>query len=102
MEKEIIKLRREPPSAFLSGEELSRRLNVSRTAVWKRMNHLRSLGYEIKASTRSGYQLVHSPDLLTPSEVKPSLKTRWMGKMIHYFTRLDSTNSNAYELATRG
>src|SRR4030042_44730 len=102
MEEEILQLLREHPSAFLSGEELSRRLNVSRTAVWKRMNHLRSLGYEIEASTRSGYRLVHSPDLLTPSEVKPSLKTRWMGKVIHYFARLDSTNSKAYELATRG
>jgi len=102
MDDEILKLLRKHPSAFLSGEELSRRLNVSRTAVWKRMRHLRSLGYEIEASTRSGYRLVHSPDLLTPSEVKPSLKTRWMGKMIHYFTRLDSTNSKAYELATRG
>jgi BirA family biotin operon repressor/biotin-[acetyl-CoA-carboxylase] ligase len=102
MDDEILKLLRERPSAFFSGEKLSRRLKVSRTAVWKRMNHLRSLGYEIEASTRSGYRLIQSPDLLTPSEVKPSLKTRWMGKVIHYFTRLDSTNIKAYELAMRG
>jgi BirA family biotin operon repressor/biotin-[acetyl-CoA-carboxylase] ligase len=102
MDDAILKLLRENPSVFFSGEELSRRLNVSRTAVWKRIRHLRSLGYEIEASTRSGYRLIHSPDLLTPSEVKPSLKTRWMGKVIHYFTRLDSTNSKAYELAARG
>ncbi|MDP2972303.1 MAG: biotin--[acetyl-CoA-carboxylase] ligase [Deltaproteobacteria bacterium] len=102
MDDEILKLLRKHPSAFLSGEELGRRLNVSRTAVWKRIRYLRSLGYGIEASTRSGYRLIHSPDLLTPFEVKPSLKTRWMGKVIHYFTRLDSTNSKAYELATRG
>lgn len=102
MDDDILQLLREHPSAFLSGEELSRRLNVSRTAVWKKMNHLRSLGYEIEASTRSGYRLIQSPDLLTSSEVKSFLKTKWMGKTIHYFPSLDSTNSKAYELATKG
>ncbi len=93
---------REHPSAFLSGEELSRRLKVSRTAVWKRMKQLRLMGYEIEGSTRSGYRLVRSPDLLTPSEVKPLLKTKWMGKRIHHFQSLDSTNSKAYQLALNG
>jgi len=102
MEEEILQLLREDPSGFISGEEIGRRLKVSRTAVWKRMTHLRSLGYEVEASTRSGYRLIQSPDLLTPAEVKPFLKTKWMGKKIHYFPSLDSTNSKAYELATRG
>jgi BirA family biotin operon repressor/biotin-[acetyl-CoA-carboxylase] ligase len=102
MDDEILQLLRESPSAFLSGEEISRRLKVSRTAVWKRINHLRSLGYEIEASTRSGYHLIQSPDLLTPSEIKPILKTNWVGKKIHHFHRLDSTNSKAYQLALNG
>jgi BirA family biotin operon repressor/biotin-[acetyl-CoA-carboxylase] ligase len=102
MDDEILKLLRESPSAFLSGEEISHRLKVSRTAVWKRMNYLRTLGYEIEASTRSGYRLIRSPDLLTPSEIKPLLKTKWIGKKIHYFQSLDSTNSQAYQLALNG
>ncbi|MDI7261122.1 MAG: biotin--[acetyl-CoA-carboxylase] ligase [Thermodesulfobacteriota bacterium] len=102
MDEEILKLLKTHPSAFLSGEEVSRRLKVSRTAVWKKIRHLRSLGYEIEASTRSGYRLIQSPDRLTPAEVKPSLKTKWMGKVIHYFDTLDSTNSTAYQLAVNG
>ncbi len=102
MDDEILKLLREHPTRFLSGEEISRRLKKSRTAIWKRVRHLRSLGYAIEASTRRGYRLIQSPDLLTPAEVKPSLKTRWMGKTIHHFAHLDSTNSRAYELATQG
>jgi BirA family transcriptional regulator, biotin operon repressor / biotin---[acetyl-CoA-carboxylase] ligase len=102
MDDEILKLLRESPSAFLSGEEISRRLKVSRTAVWKRMKRLRTLGYEIEASTRSGYRLIRSPDLLTPSEIKPILKTKWIGKTIHHFHTLDSTNSKAYQLALNG
>lgn len=102
MDDEILRLLREYPSAFLSGEEISRRLKVSRTAVWKRMERLRAMGYEIEGSTRSGYRLVQAPDLLTPSEIKPLLKTKWMGKRIHHFQTIDSTNSKAYQLALSG
>lgn len=102
MEEEILQLLRKHPSAFHSGEEISRRLNVSRAAIWKRIRHLRALGYEIEASTRSGYRLIRSPDILSPPEIKPLLKTKWLGTTIHYFHTLDSTNSRAYELANRG
>jgi len=102
MDEKILQLLRESPSDFLSGEEISRRLKVSRTAIWKGMNRLRTQGYEIEASTRSGYRLIRSPDLLTPSEIKPILKTKWMGKTVHHFHSLDSTNSKAYQLALNG
>ena len=102
MNEEILQLLRDHSSEFLSGEEISHRLKVSRTAVWKRVQGLRTLGYEIEASTRSGYRLIRSPDLLTPSEIKPILKTKWIGKRIHHFQTLDSTNSKAYELALNG
>ena len=102
MDEEILQLLRDHSSGFLSGEEISRRLKVSRTAVWKRMKRLKTLGYEIEASTRSGYRLIQSPDLLTPSEIRPFLKTKWMGKTIHHFHTLDSTNSKAYQLALDG
>ena len=102
MGDEILQLLREDPSTFLSGEEISRRLKISRTAVWKKIQRLRTLGYEIEASTRSGYRLIRSPDLLTSSEIKPILGTKWMGSIIHHFHVLDSTNSKAYQLAIDG
>jgi BirA family biotin operon repressor/biotin-[acetyl-CoA-carboxylase] ligase len=102
LDEDILRLLRKHPSVFLSGEEISHRLKVTRTAVWKRVKHLRTLGYEIEALTRSGYRLIRSPDLLTPSEVKPILRTKWMGKKIHYFHTIDSTNSMAYQLALKG
>lgn len=37
---------------FLSGQELSDYLNVSRTAVWKVMKSLEEDGYEIEAADR--------------------------------------------------
>jgi BirA family biotin operon repressor/biotin-[acetyl-CoA-carboxylase] ligase len=102
MDEEILRLLREHSSGFLSGEEISRRLKVTRTAIWKRVEQLRSLGYEIKATPRAGYRLIRSPDLLIPSEVNPLLETKWIGKTIHFFETVDSTNTKAYELALRG
>ena len=102
MDEEILQFLRDHSSDFLSGEEISHRLKVSRTAVWKRIRQLRTMGYEIEASTRSGYRLIRSPDLLTPTEINPILKTKWIGKRIHHFQALDSTNSEAYELALNG
>jgi BirA family biotin operon repressor/biotin-[acetyl-CoA-carboxylase] ligase len=102
MDEEILQLLRDHSTEFLSGEEIRRHLRVSRTAVWKRVQRLRALGYEIEASTRSGYRLIGSPDLLTPSEIKPLLETKWIGKTIHHFDTLDSTNTKAYQLAQEG
>jgi BirA family biotin operon repressor/biotin-[acetyl-CoA-carboxylase] ligase len=102
MDDEILQLLRKHASAFLSGQEISRLLKVSRTAVWKRIERLRTLGYEIEASTRSGYRLIQSPDLLTPSEINSILKTKWMGRTIHHFQTVDSTNFKAYQLALNG
>ena len=102
MDEEILQLLREHPSTFLSGEEISHHLKVTRTAIWKRVKGLRDMGYKIEASTRKGYRLIRSPDLLSPSEVKPILRTRWIGKTIHYFQTIDSTNSKAYQLALTG
>jgi BirA family biotin operon repressor/biotin-[acetyl-CoA-carboxylase] ligase len=102
MDEEILQFLREHSSAFLSGEEISRQLKVTRTAIWKRMKVLREMGYEIEASTKRGYRLIRSPDLLSPSEVKPILRTKWMGKTIHHFQTIDSTNYKAYQLALIG
>jgi BirA family biotin operon repressor/biotin-[acetyl-CoA-carboxylase] ligase len=102
VDEEILRLLKDHAPGFLSGEEMSRRLKVTRAAVWKRVRHLRVLGYKIEASTRTGYRLVRSPDLLTPSEVRPLLRTKWMGRSIHHFHSTDSTNSMAYQLALQG
>ena len=102
VDEEILRLLKDHSPGFLSGEEISRRLKVTRAAIWKRVRNLRALGYEIEASTRTGYRLIRSPDLLTPSEVRPLLRTKWMGRSIHHFHSMDSTNSMAYQLALQG
>ena len=41
----------------VSGEEMSRELNMTRAAVWKRIAHLREMGYDIESAPRKGYWL---------------------------------------------
>jgi BirA family transcriptional regulator, biotin operon repressor / biotin---[acetyl-CoA-carboxylase] ligase len=102
MDDEILRILRSYPSDFVSGEEISRLLKLSRTAIWKRVRNLRTVGYVIEALPRIGYRLIQSPDLLLPSEIDPLLRTEWMGKKVHYFNSVDSTNSTAYQLALDG
>ncbi len=102
MDEQVLRLLKKHASVYVSGEEISRRLKVTRTAVWKKVQRLRAVGYEIEASRRLGYRLVQSPDLLTPEEVLPDLTTKSLGKRVYYFTALDSTNTEAYGLALQG
>ena len=41
---------------YLSGEEMSRTLGVTRAAVWKEIEALRGAGWPIESSTRKGYR----------------------------------------------
>ncbi|WP_097462457.1 bifunctional biotin--[acetyl-CoA-carboxylase] ligase/biotin operon repressor BirA [Mangrovitalea sediminis] len=47
-----------------SGEELARRLGVSRTAVWKQLHKLDEEGVPVERAHRQGYRIVGGMDLL--------------------------------------
>jgi len=87
---------------FISGEDISRRLGVSRTAVWKHIHSLLEEGYDIEARRPLGYRLRGIPDLLLPREIQRDLGTRVMGRRILHFHRVGSTNEVARELARKG
>jgi BirA family biotin operon repressor/biotin-[acetyl-CoA-carboxylase] ligase len=102
MEEKVLSLLKGSGSSHLSGEELSRKLGVTRASVWKYMESLREAGYDIEAQPHLGYRLLSSPDRLLPHEIKWGLKTRFIGKDIHAFDVLGSTNVKAYKLAEEG
>jgi BirA family transcriptional regulator, biotin operon repressor / biotin---[acetyl-CoA-carboxylase] ligase len=87
---------------WVSGEALSRRLDITRAAVWKHICRLREEGYGIDSSPRKGYFLRAAADSLLPGEVRHSLQTRRLGRRIEYHAEVDSTNRVAKELATAG
>ncbi|MCY1077662.1 biotin--[acetyl-CoA-carboxylase] ligase [Archangium lansingense] len=87
---------------FLSGEALSAKLGLSRTAVWKHVQSLREKGYRIDAVPARGYRLVDVPDRLSPLELAPLLSTHHLGQSIHFHESLPSTNEAAFRLAQDG
>ena len=78
---------------FLSGQELSDHLNVSRTAVWKVMKSLEEEGYEIEAVRNKGYSLKKEPDILTKESCASRINTKWLGKNLMVYDVTDSTNT---------
>lgn len=87
---------------YVSGQELCRRFEVSRTAVWKAVNQLKEDGYEIESVSRKGYRMLSCPDCITADRVGSMLKTRWAGQTLQYFDVTGSTNQEAKRLAEQG
>lgn len=87
---------------FVSGEELSKTLGVSRTAVWKNINSLRNNGYIINSVTNKGYKLVECPDILDENIISEGLDTTLAGKKIIILKTVDSTNEEAKRCAING
>ena len=84
---------------YLSGEEISQSLKISRAAIWKYMQELRQLGYDIVAVPHLGYKLVSCPDKLFPLEIQHDLHTKIFGKKIVYHETISSTMDAAFQLA---
>lgn len=87
---------------FTSGEALSGKLGLSRTAVWKHVQALRTKGYRIDAVPARGYRLVEVPDRLSPLELSPLVNTHDLGQVVHHFESIASTNELAFRLAHEG
>lgn len=102
LDEKILKLLKENRGDYLSGTEIGKNLDLSRTAVWKHIGSLRDAGYNIEATPNLGYRLESSPDILTPVEIGTGLRTKVIGKKVHAFSITDSTNSKAFELAHHG
>ncbi|MFC4078056.1 biotin--[acetyl-CoA-carboxylase] ligase [Salinithrix halophila] len=100
--EQILNLLLKQGEATISGEEISRQLQCSRTAIWKHINELRKEGYQIEARPKSGYRLVYRPDRVAPEELKPFLQTKWVGQKVRYKRSVDSTQPLAHDWAKEG
>ncbi len=97
MQERIIQFLKES-DGYISGEEISQRLKMSRAAIWKHMQELRAHGYEIAAVPHLGYQLVTCPDKLLGYEIQSGLNTKIIGKKIIVLDTVTSTMDEAFRL----
>ena len=88
---------------YLSGEEMSRALGVTRAAVWKEMDTLRRAGWPIESSTRKGYRLSGPPPALSAAYLSAQLPpdSLFAGK-IQVESCVDSTNTRLKGMAAAG
>ena len=87
---------------FISGQEISEKLGVSRQAVWKSINALKEKGYEIQSVTNRGYRLVSSPNYLNESSLKSLLHNKIIGKNLIVLDSVNSTNDYLKKLGNEG
>lgn len=85
---------------YLSGQDLSDVLKISRVAVWKHIRTIKDIGYTVETRQKLGYRLVADTKKLVPWEVVRELKTRRVGKKAHYFDEIDSTQRYALSIAS--
>ena len=87
-------------SEYLSGQDLSDVLKISRVAVWKHIKKIRELGYEIESKQKRGYRYMKNTERLLPWEISVELNTDYMGKRSYYFEEIDSTQNFALQIAS--
>jgi BirA family biotin operon repressor/biotin-[acetyl-CoA-carboxylase] ligase len=75
----------------ISGERISNELGITRSAVWKHINELRAIGYDISSSQKEGYRLKKTSSKLLPYEVHKKLRTQFIGKKMRYLENTPST-----------
>lgn len=101
MNEKILSLLRNSDT-YVSGEEISKHLGISRSAIWKHIQELRQQGYEIVAVPHLGYELASIPDRLLPNEIYFGLNTKILGKEIHYYEMIPSTMDVAMDFGMKG
>lgn len=101
MKSEILAALRESRD-YVSGQELCEKLQVSRTAIWKKIKELQGEGYEIEAVPNRGYRIVGCPDIIAAEEVESRLKSKWAGHPVKYFDEITSTNQYAKRIGEEG
>lgn len=87
---------------FVAGGVLCDKLDVPRAELLKRIDSLRARGYVIHTRGGLGYRLVEIPDRLGEAQIAPLLASGELGRKIHYFEELESTNDEAHRLAEAG
>jgi BirA family biotin operon repressor/biotin-[acetyl-CoA-carboxylase] ligase len=87
---------------FISGEELSDKLGITRAAVWKHIMKLKQQGYKIDGRSGKGYRLDDYSDSYDREAIISRLQTKIIGQELIFLDETDSTNNELKRLAANG
>ena len=86
---------------YLSGARLAEELNVSRTAVWKNIQKLKSDGYNIEAVTNKGYRLLEPPGRINETLLAGTVQKSDLFEELIFKKTIDSTQNHAFRILDR-
>jgi BirA family biotin operon repressor/biotin-[acetyl-CoA-carboxylase] ligase len=98
----LMTLLAERPMLVISGAQIAKEIGVTRHAVWRWIEQLRSLGVRVKGKPGAGYRIERMPDVLVPGLLKPRLRRTIFQSHLHHFFKVGSTNDVALELGHAG
>lgn len=101
-EKQVLKTLHQNKGEYVSADQLASEVGISDTQLANEIQKLKEDGYEIDSSPEKGYSLIKIPNRLLPYELQRDLPTEYIGKEIHYYSEVDSTNEVAKRLAHDG
>lgn len=98
IKEEILGILESNKGEYISGQQLAERMSVSRNAIWKAVNRLKTEGYNIESVTNKGYCLRAGSDVLS----KEAILFHCTPAELYFYDEIDSTNEEAKRLATKG
>ena len=102
LKSKVLKVLEENKGKIVSGTEIAKTLNLSRTAIWKAINSLRDDGYNINAVTNRGYSLADNTDLISKEGISLYLNEEFSSIDIYTYKTTSSTNEVSKKLALNG
>lgn len=100
LKDKVLEILEENRGGRISGADIAKRLGVSRNAVWKAVEELRTDGIEISAARNAGYAIGEDEDSLSVQGIKAVLGETSFD--IHTEKVVTSTNTVLKELAQKG
>lgn len=79
----------------VSSSEISEKLNITRSAIFKIINELKEQGHNIESIHHRGYRLSKKEDMISVDRINEYLLEHGVQKNIKYLDEVDSTNTFA-------
>lgn len=102
MKNKVLEALYEKKGEYVPIDDLASKLEIPVSSVQEHITSLENEGYMIEMSSDKEFMLKEDLTLLLPHKLKDKLNTRYIGKEIHYFREVDSTNEVAKKLAREG
>jgi BirA family transcriptional regulator, biotin operon repressor / biotin---[acetyl-CoA-carboxylase] ligase len=102
MKNKVLEALYEKKGEYVPIDDLASKLEIPVSEVQEHIISLKNEGYTIEMSSNKEFMLKEDLTLLLPHKLKNKLNTSYIGKEIHYFREVDSTNEVAKKLAREG